>query len=195
MHDTSALPLGHEVGVMNDEVAQVQAAQHDPTAFAPLYYRYRDRIYLYLRTRTKTEDDAADLMQQVFLHALRALHQYRPRRGPFVAWLFGIARNAAANFHQRQCVTMSWDLVPEALQPLAAYDLEAGVLHREDIQRLQALFLRLDHDKREMLVLRFVVGLSVAEIAAVIGKSEGATQKSMYRVIQTLKEQYHDELR
>jgi RNA polymerase sigma-70 factor (ECF subfamily) len=142
-----------------------------------------------------TEDDAADLTQQVFVDALHALAQYSPRRGPFAAWLFGIARHIASDFHHRQRRTVTWDLVPQALQPLATQDVEAGLLHHEAVARLRLLFTRLDADKRELLVLRFVAQLTVAEIAAVVGKSEAATQKAMYRVIQTLKEHYHDEAR
>jgi RNA polymerase sigma-70 factor (ECF subfamily) len=192
MQTISALPLEGDCASVGDDAAQVQAAQGDPAAFAPLYRRYQDRVYRYLRTRTGQDEDAADLTQQVFLRALDSLSQYRPRRGSFAAWLFRIARNVATDWHRRQRRTVTWDLVPEALQPVADHDLEAGLLRREAVARLRALFDELDANKQEVLVLRFAAQLTIAEIAATIGKSEAATQKILLRTIQTLQESYHD---
>ncbi len=204
-----------------DEVALICAAQEHPPAFAPLYQRYRDRIHAYLRTRAATAEDAADLTQQVFLQALDALPRYRARGAPFAAWLFRIARNAAANHHRRHRQTIAWDLVPEALHPFAAQDPDARivrgatvnwdqtsgisrvgegdpaaeVLRRDDLAHLAALVNALEPAKRELLILRFVAGLSTPEIARVVGKSEAATKKQIWRSLQTLKEQYHDHTR
>ncbi|HVA88233.1 MAG TPA: sigma-70 family RNA polymerase sigma factor [Chloroflexota bacterium] len=170
----------------------VSASQADPTAFGALYERYRDRVFWYLLTRTDTAVDAEDLLQIVFLKALDALAQYRPEKGPFSAWLFGIARNTAATFHARRLPTVAWDLVPEILLPVDEHDLEARLLRQEDLSRLRLLFGRLDARKRELLVLRFVAGLTSAEIACMVGKSEAATKKQLARILHTLKEHYHD---
>ena len=201
-----------------DEVALIRAAQEHPPAFAPLYQRYRDRIHAYLRTRVATTEDAADLTKQVFLQALDALPRYRVRGAPFAAWLFRIARNAAANHHRRHRQTIAWDLEPQTLHPLTGEgpdarivrrapvswdrapeafragegDPAAEVLRRDDLAHLVALVNALEPVKRELLILRFVAGLSTPEIARVVGKSEAATKKQIWRSLQTLKEQYHD---
>jgi RNA polymerase sigma-70 factor (ECF subfamily) len=168
----------------------VSEAQGDPRAFAALYDRYRDRIYWYLLTRTNSAEDADDLLQQVFLKALDALGQYRPARGPFAAWLFGIARHTTATFQARRRPTVAWDLVPEVLLPVDEHDLEAQLVRREDLGRLRRCFGRLEAHKRELLILRFVTGLTMSEIAAVIGKSEAATKKQLARTLRALKEYY-----
>ena len=193
MQTISALPLEGECATVSEEASEVQAAQQDPAAFAPLYRRYQDRVYMYMRTRTASDEDAADLTQQVFLRALDSLSQFRPRRGSFAVWLFRIARNAATDWYRRQRKTVTWDLLPEALQPVADHDLEAGMLRREAAARLRTLFAELAADKQEILVLRFAAQLTIAEIAAIIGKSAAATQKMLLRTIQTLQESYHDE--
>ncbi len=183
--------VDHEVDGADDNEL-VCAAQDDPAAFAALYHRYLDRIYAYLRARTATDEDAADLTQHVFLHALDALPQYRGARGSsFAAWLFRIARNAATDAYRRRRTTVAWDLVPEALQPATAHDMDDHILCHEARQRYRAIFEALDPGARELLVLRFVARLPIADIAIVIGKSEAATQKKLFRLIQTLKEQYH----
>lgn len=194
MSEAAAMLHGSGETNAEDEAGLVQAAQADPAAFIPLYHRYLDRIYAYLRARTASDDEAADLTQQVFLQALDALARYRGvRDGSFAAWLFRIARNAAIDAHRRRRVAVAWDLLPEALQPLAAHDPDARLLRREEVARLRVLFGQLDAETRELLALRFAGGLTIAEIAAVVGKSKAATQKRLFRTLQALKERYHDE--
>src|SRR5215471_21598589 len=120
-HETTTRPVEDEHHVL--DAALVRAAQADPTAFAPLYQRHRDRIYRYLRTRTSSAEDAADLTQQVFLQALDALPHYRIQQTPFAAWITRIARNLAANDRRQRKTTVLWDSLPEALHPLAEGDL------------------------------------------------------------------------
>jgi len=178
---------------VNDDAALVHAAQLHPAAFGPLYDRYVDRIYAYLWARTSGAEDAADLTQQVFLQALHALPRYRDGGTPFAAWLFRIARNAATDWRRRQRATVAWDLVPAALHPQASDEVEARVVRQEELIRLRALLAALDAETREALILRFTAGLTLADVGAVIGKSEEATRKMIARALHTLKEQYHDD--
>jgi RNA polymerase sigma-70 factor (ECF subfamily) len=176
----------------SEEALLVSAAQKDSAAFAPLYRQYRDRVYAYLRTRAPTPEDAADLTQQVFLQALDALPRYRSGRAPFAAWLFRIARNAAANHHRRRRNHVAWDLLPPALHPRDDSDLEAQVLRRESLELLETVLRSCNAASREMLALHFAAGLTIAETARVVGKSEAAVKKQISRTIHALKEQYHD---
>lgn len=195
MHTSVALPLdgeGERSIVHDDEAALVRRACDDPAAFETLYRRYRDRIYWYLRARTEGEEDAADLTQQVFVHALAALRQFHSRKGSVAAWLFSIARHAATDFHRRHRTTVAWEYVPAALQPDDGRDVEADTMRRESLARLPQLLAALPRDKREVLALRFAGGLTIPEIAAVVGKSAEATRKQLTRTLQSLEEQYHD---
>jgi RNA polymerase sigma-70 factor (ECF subfamily) len=188
MHDPAADPLPW---TSERERLVIRAAQDDPTVFGPLYEHYRDTVYRYLRSRTNTMEEAEDLLQQAFLRAMDGLPQYQPDKSPFVAWLLGIARNTSIDTHRRKRSTTTWDFVPEVLRA-GGSDLEAEVLRREEQARLGVLVSALPADTREVLVLRFAAGLTIREIAAVIGKSEAATKKQLSRTLQTLKEQYHD---
>jgi RNA polymerase sigma-70 factor (ECF subfamily) len=189
VHSATARPFPLST-TLNAEQTLVCMAREDPTAFGALYDLHSDRIYRYLCTRTADREDAADLLQQVFLQAFDALPQYQPGKGPFVAWLFGIARNLSSNLHRARHPSITWDLVPEVLRADPG-DLEAEVLRREDLTRLSRAFNALPADKRELLVLRFVAGLTAAEIASVVGKSHAATKKQLSRTLQSLKEHYH----
>lgn len=175
-----------------DDALLVRAARVDPAAFAPLYERYRDRVYWYLRTRTASADEAGDLLQHVFLRALDRLDQYNPQKGPFAGWLFGIARNIAINTHRDRRATVSWDSIPDVLRPTSPDDPEARALRNESLEWLTSAFARLDRNKRELLVLRYVVGLSFAEIAATVGNGEPSVRQQVSRTIRALKEQNND---
>lgn len=178
-----------------DEDQLVQAARANPAAFEGLYSRYVTRVYRYIYARVNSRDEALDLTQQVFLKALEALPGYRSRGGAFAAWLFRIASHIAADAYRRRKPTLSW----EALTDLESFDEfiyqhspEAVVLHEEELRQLQRQLGRLDQQKRELLALRFAADLSSTEIASVVGKSPAAVKKQLTRIIQMLKEHYHE---
>lgn len=173
-----------------DEVLLVRAAQADATAFAPLYQQYYPRIYRYLRARVSTDEDAADLTHAVFVRALAALPEYRDRGLPFAAWLFRIARNIATDSQRRHRPTVDLDTMPEERYATGANPPEQAALAAERLDRLRVILATLDSDKRELLTLRFAGGLTSAEIAAVVGKREGAVKRQLSRIIQGLREHY-----
>lgn len=191
VNNISVLPMSSEPA--RDEAEMIRAAQADPLAFGELHRLYEGRIYRYLQTKTANGDDAADLTQQVFLKALDALPRYRPTGAPFAAWLFRIARNTATDYHRRRKATVPWELVPEAMHPVAGGDPEQEMIRLEASRRLRTLLARLEPEKRDMLILHFVSGLKLAEIALVVNKSPQAVQKAIARTLTALKEQYDEE--
>ena len=186
-----AVPLGDGTAAQDIDATLIAAAQIDRAAFAPLYYRYRDRIYAYLRTRTRTAEDAADLTQQVFVQALAALPRYRPGGAPFAAWLARIAHNLAATYHKRYRQTLTWDCMPEPLQPIASENVETYVLQREERMRLNEVLRTCTASTREVLALHYAARLTVAETAIVVGRSEAAVKKQITRTLHALKEKYN----
>lgn len=194
MEDISTPPTAQDkdiVAANDDEVRWILAAQTSPTSFEPLYLRYRGRVYHYLRTRLNNDEDAADATQQVFLQALKALPKYKQHGIPFAVWLFRIAHHLAINLSSRSASTVSWQALPE--HPASEQDVEANVLQQETLAHLKRLLATLDPYKRELLSLRFAAGLTVPQIAAVLGKNPEAVKKQLSRMLQSFKEQYHDE--
>jgi RNA polymerase sigma-70 factor, ECF subfamily len=177
-----------DILVDEHETVWIAEACDNPAAFEPLYLRYRTRLYRYLRTRLTSDEDAADMTHQVFLLALAALPKYQQRGLPFASWLFRIAHHAMIDSKRRQRPIVSWDALPEALQPLAEQDPETQILHQEALAHLRTWLATLKADQRELLALRFAAELTVPQIAAVVGKKPDATKKQLSRLLQSYKE-------
>lgn len=176
-----------------DEARLVEAARHDPVAFGELYEQYLAQVFSYLRARAASDDDAADLAQQVFLRAYRSFPKYRNRGVPFIAWLFRIARNVAIDAHRRRRTNVSWETLPESFHPTDPTDLQEDLILQEEIRQMRRLLATLPSERQEVIVLRFVAGLRLREIAQVIGKSESTVHYQLRKGLQDLKELMVDE--
>lgn len=185
-------PLACESAPMDasSDSTLVRVAKTEPEAFSQIYLRYVARVYGYMRPRVDSDEDAEDLTQQVFLRAFDALPRYRDRGLPFAAWLFRIARNVSIDNHRhgKRC-DLTWDLVPESSHPVDRQDVQAEVLLQEYLCRLLS---QLDHKERELVILHFVSGLTLAEIALVVSTSKAKVQRQLARIIQNLKEQHYE---
>lgn len=176
-----------------DESMLVEAAKQDRAAFGVLYYRYVSRVYKYLRTRLDNDDDAADLTQQVFLQAFTALPKYKNRGVPFSAWLFRIAANAVTDVRRRKHSTIELEKIPETQHPLTEQSVEGAILRNEAVLRIQRLLNDLESSYREVVLLRFIAGLTVREIATVLEKSEATVYRYLSDALNILKERMDDE--
>ncbi len=190
--DTTALVVHAHRKEVEDDDALLKAAMAEPAAFALLYERYYDRVYRYCRARTPTHEDGADLAQQVFLQAFSNLHRFRPRGSSFAAWLFRIAHNLAIDSsRRRRRQTIAWEDIAD-VSVLVSADLgpEDAAIRSDELARLRVGINALAGAQREVLILRFAVGLSIPEIAAVIGKSVSATQMRLWRALQMLRKDH-----
>jgi RNA polymerase sigma-70 factor (ECF subfamily) len=182
--DENLMNIGHisMTETFEDEAVLIEAAKLDPAAFEPLYQRYMTRIYRYLYLRIGNAEDAADLTQQVFLKVLHALPSYRIRGAPFAAWLFRIAHDTVSDVYRREkrAVSLSWDFFADDELLSTDVDPELLMLQQEQLTQLNHLLCQLDPSKLELLALRFSGGLSGAEIALVVGKSQAAVCNQLH---------------
>jgi len=160
-----------------------RATAGDPQAFAELYGAYLDPIYRYVYYRTGGAQDAEDVTETVFTNAWRAIGRYRQNGVPFRAWLYRIASNAVADFHRAR---RPLEPLEEALHAGRA-DLEADLEATEDARELGRGLRKLPEESQQVLLLRFVEGFSHAEVADVLGKSEGACRVLQHRALSALR--------
>lgn len=163
----------------DDDRTLIQDAQADPARFVELYDRYVDRVYAYFSCRTRDRAAAEDLTSEVFQQALAHIKQFEWRGVPFAAWLFRIASNALAD---------RWRQVARDARDLPT-DLPDG-RRLDDIERHIVLFQlvnRLPTDQRQVIHMRFVEEKSIREIAATLGRSEGAVKQLQLRALENLR--------
>lgn len=164
-------------------------------AFSALYETYSDRVYRYLLSRTNGPADAEELTSRTFLNALAHLDSYRGgRRGnvdPFGSWLMSIAHNLLANWYRergRRPPTASLD---DALAvPTESPDPQSTLEMSEQVQRVRGAVRALAADRQELLALKYVEGLTNADIGRRMGRSEGAVKALHHRTLRQL----HDAL-
>ncbi len=172
----------------SDDAALIaRAARGEREAFGGLYERYVHRVFRHAYFLTSDPQLAEDLTEQTFLNALQALPKYEVRGVPFLAWLLRIAHNLAVN--QRKVQTNNGHAqLPENVQASgASYSPEESCEAKADSERIWANVRRLRRDQRQVVVMRFVDGLSYTEIAQVLGKSVGAVRVTQHRALISLR--------
>jgi RNA polymerase sigma-70 factor (ECF subfamily) len=186
-----ARPVDLTGSVTGTDGALVRAAKSgDASAFGELYERYRDAIYRYCLSRTGTAHDAEDLTSDVFVKALHSLDRYQERGLPFVAFLYRIARNAAIDRSRTLKQPLSVDeLVTE---PASRQNVEADATLAIDRSILIAALTKLKKDHRDVIVMRFIEGYSALEVAAALGKTEGAVRTLQHRALERLRKEFDD---
>jgi len=158
----------------------ISLAATEPAAFGELYERYVDRIYSYIYHRVGNALDSEDLTARTFQRALQHIGRYVDRGAPFSAWLYRIAHNLVANWHRdqgRRKIIAIDDLV---LPAPGRSDPHRKAIAGEDVEEVRQAVRRLSQDRQALLVLKHSEHLSNAEIAEILGRTEGAI-KSLYR--------------
>jgi len=163
-----------------EERLLVEAAQKDPARFAELYELNFERVYGFIARRVGDRDAAEDLTSEVFHKALANLRRFEWRGVPFAGWLLRIAANAIADRAQRTGKELTMDDPPEVAVEV---DLEE-VEHRA---RLFRLVDELPADQRRVIAMRFAEEKSIREIAAELGRTEGAVKQLQFRGLENLR--------
>lgn len=163
----------------------VEKAKEEPSAFGELYQRYLSNIYNYVYYRTGNRVEAEDLTAKVFLQALTHIQGYTNRGLPFSAWLYRIAHNIVANWYRDKSYQRLVPLDDEHLQLEDGADT-GDIDDRNDIRKLVG---ELPPDRQQLIVLKYVEGLSNAEIGRIMGRSEGAVKALLVRTLRSLREE------
>ena len=171
---------------MQDEESLVRRAQQrDQEAFAQLYEGHFDKIYRYVVLRIGNEAEAEDVTQQVFLNALQSISSFRWKGVPFSAWLFRSAHNQVVDYLRKK-TRQATESLDESLV-ISKSDPQLVVEQRLDIEQLMLATKQLTKAQQEVIALRFVSELSTAQVAKVMGKSEGAVKALQHSAIVALR--------
>jgi RNA polymerase sigma-70 factor (ECF subfamily) len=161
-----------------------RAKQGDKQAIGELYRLHVDVIYRYVWGRVRDESVAEDLTAQVFLKALEGLPTYEPSGKPFVAWLYSIAYARIVDHwrkHERRVEVPLEETFPASdLRPEEFLEAQADWAMAID------LLAQLTDDQQDVIILRFIGEMSLAQVAETLGKTVGATKAIQYRALASL---------
>ncbi|MDR3691837.1 MAG: RNA polymerase sigma factor [Fimbriimonas sp.] len=153
-----------------------KAAELSPVArdlsFAEARARYQGAVFAFVARRIRPVEDAEDVVAAVFVDAFPKWHK---RRGDPKLWLFGIARRKMADLLRRR--RPSW---PLRETDLVGNSMDEFVNRTESLLASQILF-RMPPDERDALTMSVVDGLTIDEIAEVLGRSAKATNSLLGR--------------
>lgn len=162
----------------------------DPAAFEGLYNLYADKIYRFFLTRVQDSQLAEELTSEVFLRLIERIGQFRLQPADNVAvfsgWLYQIARHILADMYRagRRRPTVPLDM---ARQATAAHpDPLDAVAHKLTVERVLVALSHLNERQQQVILLRFLEGLSVAETARVMQLTEGAVKALQHRALRNL---------
>jgi len=170
--------------VQNEESIVRRWQQRDPAALTQLYEENFDKIYRYIVLKIGDRTEAEDMTQQVFLNALQSISSFRWKGVPFSAWLFRIAHNQAVDYLRRKKHTA----VPLD-ESVASNDSTPQLIAEQklDIERLLSATQKLTDAQREVISLRFTSELPIAQVAEIMGKSQGAVKALQHSAIVALR--------
>jgi RNA polymerase sigma-70 factor (ECF subfamily) len=164
------------------------ACRGDHSAVEALYRIHFDAVYRYVLLRLGSPTAAEDVTSQVFLGMIRGLGRYRDEGKPFVAWLYGMARKQVAFFQRTQSrVPGAVDLgvVEDMVEQTAGPHVTAA--ERETRVAIAKALTKVPEGQREVILLRYILSMSVADTAEIVGRTEGAVKQLQLRGLATLK--------
>jgi RNA polymerase sigma-70 factor (ECF subfamily) len=181
------------VSAMADENTDIVRGlrRRDPELLDRLIEQYQHRLLRYLVYLSGRRDLAEDFFQETWVHVLERGGQYDGRH-EFSTWLFTIARHLVIDHLRRKRPTSLESLTDQ--DDLAPFDIPAAgqpsafdaTVQREQNEQISAGMQHIAAEYRETLLLRFQEGMSLEEIASVIGAPLGTVKSRIYRGLSAL---------
>lgn len=163
------------------------AKKGNKNAFSELYEYYITPIFRFVFFRVRNRLDAEDLTQGIFLKTWNYLPNYKQKKDPFSSWLYAIARNTVIDFWRKK---KDWSIselgentIKEERRPIDDLIEEEG-----DLRAVKEAIELLTDEQQEVIILKFIDGLSNKEISKIIGKREDAIRQLQSRAIRILRE-------
>ena len=163
-----------------------KAISGDKEAFGHLYDYYFLQIFKYLLIRTNNREDAEDMTEIVFLKAWEHLPRFegKKRKHNFRAWLFRIAHNTLIDRFRTKKENLSLESASEIRSTDA--EPEKVVIQNEQIVRIHEAIKKLDEVSQQVIISRFIGGLSHKESAHSVGVNENHVRVIQYRALRKL---------
>jgi RNA polymerase sigma-70 factor (ECF subfamily) len=177
--------------VSPDAILVSRLLQKDVKAFEQLYDRHSRPVYGLVLRILQQAGSAEEVVQDVFLQLWRNAGQYDESRGPFLPWLFTLARNRALDTlrlkSERQ--RRREDQTEELPQVVIAPEYEKAIDEKRRAEKVRAVMSALSAPQRKAIELAYFDGLSHSEIAAALKEPLGTVKSWIRNGLMRLKEE------
>jgi RNA polymerase sigma-70 factor (ECF subfamily) len=172
------------VAYAEDLVRRIRANEAD--AFDELYARYSPRVFGYLFQRLNGNvEEAEDLTAEVFTKVYEKIDRFQVQGAPLSAWLFRIAHNRLIDSVRRRPKQTQVGLDDAPM--LAAGPVFGSVDQQVAMEQIKIGLARLTEEQRQVIILRFLEGKSLAETAVAMNRNEDAVKKLQARGLASLR--------
>lgn len=163
-----------------------EAALGNFEAFGKLYHLYVKQIYKYVYYQVGERMTAEDITADVFTKALENINSCTGKESTFKAWLYRIAHNRVVDYFRGKKSHLS-------------LERDIGDVHDDSENSFKKIELlevisKLPHNQKQVIILKFMSGLSNSEIGNIMDKSEGAVRILQMRALTTLRKKLGKEM-
>ncbi len=180
-------------GILPAQIELVDALKaRSEAAWSALYDEHYPAVFRYVMARTSDVTTAQDIAADVFSEAVKGIGSYHARGKPILAWLYRIARNLVAdhfNALRRKGADPLSSLSPAQSDVADPGADPASHVHRLDVRGALA---GIKDSHREVLILRYYLGLTLPEVARLLGKKERAVYSLHERAVDSLRRQLQE---
>jgi RNA polymerase sigma-70 factor (ECF subfamily) len=156
----------------------------DERAFAVLWRDLQPAVLRYFRVAAG--EAAEDLAADTWVSVIGGLRRFRGDEPAFRAWVFTVARHRAIDWRRRAGRRPTWVAAEELAEWPAPNDPVLQVLEGQSTRAALALVAELPPDQAEVVALRVLGGLEVAEVARIVGKRPGTVRVLAHRGLRRL---------
>ncbi|MFN8376892.1 MAG: sigma-70 family RNA polymerase sigma factor [Anaerolineae bacterium] len=162
-----------------------QAQRGNAEAFSALYRAHVQTVFRYIYHRVNNVQLAEDLTGDVFTRALTGLASYQDMGKPFLAWLYSIAHARVVDYYRR--AGRQSDESDEVIERIpVSHDMDEGILRRQAVKALREAITSLTGEQQQVVILRFIEGYRIEQVAEIMGKNANAIKALQHRALRSL---------
>ena len=157
--------------------------------FGKIYNKYINQIFRFIFLKTSSQEIAEDLTSEVFLKAFNFFKNNNNKIKNERAFLYKTARNIIIDFYRNRARNRSISIDDYKNIPDEKQDLEKKVFLDSRMKKIRVALANINPDYQDVILMRYIDGLSVLEIADALDKSESAVRVSIHRALNSLRKE------
>lgn len=172
---------------MDDAELIKRAQRGNSNAIGTLYDRHQPHIYRFVWSRLRHQQTAEDMTGEIFTRMVTNLPNYRDTGLPFRAWLYRIARNLIADYFRQHGERLPLPLDAAENITEETDSMDSLLQQKITVEYVEQALDQIDPEQREVVVMRFLVGLPLKEVALTLNKTVPAIKSLQHRGLAALR--------